>query len=71
MKLGDLLADSVAAAAIPPAVSSLEVTGLDYDSRRIQPGWIFFAFQGAKADGTSFAADAVPENSLSSSAEYR
>ncbi len=64
MKLGDLLADSVAGTAIPPAVSSLEVAGLDYDSRRIQPGWIFFAFQGAKADGTSFAADAIARGAV-------
>ena len=64
MKLGDLLAESTATAAIPPAVSSLEITGLDYDSRRIQPGWVFFAFQGAKADGTSFAADAVSRGAI-------
>jgi UDP-N-acetylmuramoyl-L-alanyl-D-glutamate--2,6-diaminopimelate ligase len=64
MKLGDLLADSVEGAALPPAVSSLEVTGLDYDSRRIQPGWIFFAFQGAKTDGASFAADAVSRGAV-------
>ncbi len=37
----------------------LEVSGLDYDSRRIQPGWIFFAFPGAKADGRQFASAAI------------
>lgn len=36
-----------------------ECFGLDYDSRRIQPGWIFFAFPGSKVDGRQFAVQAV------------
>lgn len=35
------------------------VTGLEYDSRRVQPGFLFFAFPGAKTDGRLFAAQAV------------
>jgi len=35
------------------------VSGLDYDSRRIQLGAVFFAFPGQRADGHDFAGDAV------------
>ena len=31
------------------------VAGLEYDSRRVQPGFLFFAFPGARADGREFA----------------
>ena len=40
---------------LPPGIAAMEVSGLDYDSRRIQPGFLFFAFPGARADGRSFA----------------
>jgi UDP-N-acetylmuramoyl-L-alanyl-D-glutamate--2,6-diaminopimelate ligase len=45
---------------LPPDIAAMEVSGLDYDSRRIQPGFLFFAFPGARADGRSFA-DAARE----------
>lgn len=38
---------------------SITITGLDYDSRRIRSGYLFFAFRGAKADGREFAFDAA------------
>jgi UDP-N-acetylmuramoyl-L-alanyl-D-glutamate--2,6-diaminopimelate ligase len=46
------------ASSLPPNVRSLEVCGLDYDSRRIQPGWVFFAFRGERADGAAYAEQA-------------
>ncbi len=45
-------------------LGSLEVAGLDYDSRRVQPGWVFFAFAGAKADGRAFAEQAVAQGAV-------
>ncbi len=36
-----------------------EVTGLEYDSRRVLPGQLFFAFPGAKVDGRKFAVQAL------------
>ncbi len=36
-----------------------EITGLYYDSRRVQPGGLFFALRGAKADGHQFIDQAV------------
>jgi UDP-N-acetylmuramoyl-L-alanyl-D-glutamate--2,6-diaminopimelate ligase len=55
MKLKDL-------AGILPAdgvYADAEVTGVSSDSRKVQPGGIFVALAGSKADGASFAADAA------------
>lgn len=38
---------------------AVEIAGLDYDSRRIRPGWAFFAFPGSRTSGALFAAEAV------------
>jgi UDP-N-acetylmuramoyl-L-alanyl-D-glutamate--2,6-diaminopimelate ligase len=55
------LADLLSAAGLPATdrVGHLPVSGLDYDSRRVGPGFLFFAFPGAQVDGRRFAADAV------------
>jgi len=37
----------------------LDVAGLTLDSRKVQPGFLFAALAGSKADGASFVADAV------------
>jgi UDP-N-acetylmuramoyl-L-alanyl-D-glutamate--2,6-diaminopimelate ligase len=37
----------------------VEIAGLEYDSRRVERDFLFFAFQGARADGRRFAADAM------------
>ena len=36
----------------------VEVRGIAYDSRKVEPGFLFFAFAGAKTDGAQFAATA-------------
>ena len=64
MNLGQLLEGVAVTGPIPAGVHKLEVLGLEYDSRRVQPGYAFFAFPGAKADGRSFAADAVAKGSI-------
>src|SRR3954465_64852 len=46
------------------AVAQREVFGLAYDSRKVSTGFLFFAFAGAKADGRSFAADAITKGAL-------
>ena len=50
--------------AMPPGIAQQQVTGLDYDSRRIQPGFVFFAFAGARADGRAFAEAAMQRGAL-------
>lgn len=59
MRVSDLLESIPLRSALLPSAGALEVSGLDYDSRRIKPGFLFFAFAGAKADGRSFAARAL------------
>ena len=50
------LSELMGASALPrdPAVA-----GLTLDSRKVQPGFLFAALSGSKADGASFVADAV------------
>ncbi len=52
---------------IRPAADSLlgaEVHGLAYDSRKVGPGYLFFAFSGAKTDGAQFATAAMQKGAL-------
>ncbi len=50
-------------------VAAAEVAGLDYDSRRIEAGWVFFAFAGAKSDGRRFAAAAHERGAIATASE--
>ena len=50
--------------ALPAEAGTREVTGLEYDSRRVQTGFLFFAFTGARADGRQFAQDAVARGAV-------
>jgi len=36
-----------------------EITGLSYSSKKIEPGYIFFALKGQKADGHDFLAEVI------------
>jgi len=58
--VGELLPD----AAVPEWLARTPVSGLAYDSRKVGPGWLFFAFPGAKADGRAFAAQALERGAL-------
>ena len=49
---------------VADAVLSFEVRGLEYDSRRIEPGFLFFAFPGARADGRQFARSAAERGAI-------
>ena len=42
----------------------IEVTGLEYDSRRVEAGFLFFAFPGARADGREFARPAMEKGAV-------
>jgi len=59
MTLSGLLAAARLALPESFAQRSITITGLEYDSRRVRSGYLFFAFRGAKADGREFASDAV------------
>jgi len=40
---------------LPVDLGAMEVRGLEYDSRRVEAGFLFFAFPGSRTDGRSFA----------------
>src|SRR5690348_2287358 len=44
---------------VPTSAADTEIRQVTCDSRRVQPGALFFALHGAKADGNAFIRDAV------------
>lgn len=64
MTLEQVLAGVRFKTAVPDAALRLEVLGLDYDSRRIEPGFLFFAFPGARVDGRQFARAAAERGAV-------
>ena len=56
MKLQSLVGPEITA---PAGSGETEVTGITADSRNVQPGWLFAALAGSKADGASFVSEAV------------
>ncbi|HYL85958.1 MAG TPA: UDP-N-acetylmuramoyl-L-alanyl-D-glutamate--2,6-diaminopimelate ligase [Candidatus Angelobacter sp.] len=57
MKLADILKD--VQAKVPGGAGNLDIGQLTCDSRKVQPGALFFALHGAKADGNAFIQDAL------------
>jgi len=55
MRLSELVKDEVA---IPDSMN-VELTGIENDSRRIEPGDLFLAYQGATHDGRNFIDDVI------------
>jgi UDP-N-acetylmuramoyl-L-alanyl-D-glutamate--2,6-diaminopimelate ligase len=47
----------------------MQVTGLEYDSRRVEQGYLFFAFAGARADGREFAQSAMDQGAIAVASE--
>jgi UDP-N-acetylmuramoyl-L-alanyl-D-glutamate--2,6-diaminopimelate ligase len=69
MTLSEVLADAQLLSEIPPGLAPAVVRGLDYDSRRISPGFVFFAFPGARVDGRAFAAQAAEKAAIATVSE--
>ena len=69
MILGKLLPGDRLKQPLTPELAAAEVTGLAYDSRRVNPGDLFFAFPGAHADGRRFAQDALARGAVAVVAE--
>jgi UDP-N-acetylmuramoyl-L-alanyl-D-glutamate--2,6-diaminopimelate ligase len=59
MNLGEILSGVRLSQSLPAELAQAPIAGLEYDSRCVRPGFLFFAFPGARADGRQFAADAV------------
>lgn len=55
--------------AVPVASNDLEVRQVAVDSRKVQARSLFFALQGARADGNAFIADAVARGAIAIAGE--
>ncbi len=64
MNLGEILSGVKLPQPLAPELAQTEISGLAYDSRRVTPGVLFFAFPGSKADGREFAADALARGAV-------
>jgi len=64
MKIGELLSGVRLKQPLAPQLAERDAAGLDYDSRRIEKDFLFFAFPGARADGRQFANDAVARGAI-------
>ncbi|UVC06879.1 UDP-N-acetylmuramoyl-L-alanyl-D-glutamate--2,6-diaminopimelate ligase [Rhizobium sp. TH2] len=57
MKLGDVMGGAYAGVAAQ--AEGIEISGISSDSRSVKPGDLFFALAGTKADGATYAQDAM------------
>ena len=64
MRLQELLVGVPLTSAIPASVLEKDVSGVAYDSRKAGPGFLFFAFAGAKVDGVQYANAAVSKGAV-------
>ncbi|MGF6174098.1 UDP-N-acetylmuramoyl-L-alanyl-D-glutamate--2,6-diaminopimelate ligase [Ensifer sp. 4252] len=71
MKIIDLAGTSFPelSAQLDGASSQIEVAGITADSRHVQPGDLFVAVSGTKANGTSYIADALARGAVAVVAE--
>ena len=69
MILGELLSGVRLTHPVAPELANSTVSGLDYDSRRVAPGHLFFAFPGSRADGRQFAQDALARGAIAVAGE--
>ena len=49
---------------VPAELLNADVRGLAYDSRKVEPGYLFFAFAGSKTDGAQYANAALEKGAL-------
>src|SRR5258707_7096251 len=64
MTLGEILSGVGLTSPLAPELARMEIMGLEYDSRRVAPGFAFFAFPGSKADGRQFATSAMARGAV-------
>jgi UDP-N-acetylmuramoyl-L-alanyl-D-glutamate--2,6-diaminopimelate ligase len=69
MTLGEILSGVPLKQPVSPELAGADIGGLDYDSRRVGPGFLFFAFPGSRADGRKFAEDALARGAVAVASE--
>jgi UDP-N-acetylmuramoyl-L-alanyl-D-glutamate--2,6-diaminopimelate ligase len=67
MELPEILAGAEISTVTGPA--EVEIRSIAYDSRKVTPGALFFAFHGAKMDGLEFVSDAVARGAVAIASE--
>ena len=69
MKLGQVLDGVPLKTELNEELRRIGVAGLEYDSRRVEPGFLFFAFPGSRADGREFAQSAMDKGAIAVASE--
>ena len=69
MKLGAILSGVGLKHPLSPGIAGVEIDGLEFDSRRVGKGFLFFAFPGARTDGRRFAEDARARGAVAVASE--
>jgi UDP-N-acetylmuramyl tripeptide synthase len=69
MKLSEILSGVRLKRPMAPELAALEIRGLEYDSRRVGEGFLFFAFPGSRADGREFAQAAIERGAAAVASE--
>jgi UDP-N-acetylmuramoyl-L-alanyl-D-glutamate--2,6-diaminopimelate ligase len=64
MNLGEILSGAAPIEPLAPELAQAPVSAIEYDSRRVSPQSLFFAFPGSKADGREFARDALARGAV-------
>lgn len=64
MTVADVLGGVALISPMSKALATETVTGVAYDSRHVQPGFLFFAFAGAKVNGREFAMQAARNGAI-------
>ncbi|HWB86740.1 MAG TPA: UDP-N-acetylmuramoyl-L-alanyl-D-glutamate--2,6-diaminopimelate ligase [Bryobacteraceae bacterium] len=69
MNLAEILSGVRLKQPLPPELASARIDGLEYDSRRVEKNFLFFAFPGSRASGLSFAQDALRRGAIAVASE--
>ncbi|MBI3473731.1 MAG: UDP-N-acetylmuramoyl-L-alanyl-D-glutamate--2,6-diaminopimelate ligase [Candidatus Solibacter usitatus] len=69
MTIGEVFSGVRCRGTVSEDLASLEIRGLEYDSRRAGEGFLFFAFPGARTDGRRFAQDALGRGAVAVASE--
>ena len=69
MNLSEILDGVSLSQELTPQLATARIDGLEYDSRRVAPGYLFFAFPGSRTDGRRFAQDALDRGAAAVASE--
>ena len=69
MKLGAILSGVGLKQPLSASIAGVEIDGLEFDSRRVARGYLFFAFPGSRTDGRRFAEDARTRGAVAVASE--